>query len=195
MEDRFPDIKGSRRWRLIQIIYGLRSLETRGLTTASTANLKVERHTLKLFKYEDGTAMRILKRAPTNSRRQDSVVRKYAGRVLSEGAAMLCRGMPIAVATNNKDEFEMLAAATLTEAVYVAHSMDSTNEYIKQVEQDGFSDVLVLAQQTPSDVQKWCAQDHNKYHNGTGANWIEKCVLAEEVEKHGTPTRRQMASQ
>eukprot|EP00959_Pyramimonas_sp_CCMP1952_P306458 6413919-Pyramimonas_sp.AAC.1 len=145
VEDRFGDVKGSRRWVLLQIIYGVRSLDRRAIGDGSYVKSKPVTHSLMLWG-PDGT--QLLKRAPANPRKQDAVVKAYAAGVLKDGVSSVCRGMMIALATDQPNHFEMLAGGTLTEACYlaerIARESDPEKVYIQQLREEGFSNVIVV---------------------------------------------------
>ena len=70
------------------------------------------------------------------------------------------------------DEYDMLAGATLCEAIYVAASLDNQNVYVQSLKEEGLTNVLILKASTPDDVQSWVKQEHNQYHHGGGTNFF-----------------------
>ena len=80
------------------------------------------------------------------------------------------------------DEYEMLAGATLCEAIYVAAGLDNENVYVQSLKEEGLTNVLILKANTPDDVQSWVKQEHNQYHHGGGTNFLELYEKVSDVE-------------
>ena len=161
VEDRFGEIKGSQRWRLIKQIYGLKPPDGGSQWAV-------------LFFTEDGKLHRALFRSKNNARKQDTVVKRFCKGILESGVVMLCRGDPIAIATDHPERFELLAAATLVESFFLAYNIDPSNVYVQEALRDGLLNCFVVSSMTPDDVQFWTKRNHDQYHIGSSMTFIEK---------------------
>ena len=172
-DERFPNLKGARRWKAILRVYG----------KSTNATLKVLKFDSETSKYK-----RLLVRSKFNNRRQDQVVRQYAKSILSGGAVEHCRGQLIAVEVEGQEggdcpTYEMLGGASLCEAIEVAAEMHSSNEFVQDVAESGLSNVIVLMAGTPPDVQRWIKTEHNNYHSGSDTNIVEMYMYVEAAEE------------
>ena len=162
-DERFPNLKGARRWKAILRVYG----------KSTNATLKVLKFDSETSKYQ-----RLWVRSKFNNRRQDQVVRQYAKSILSGGAVEHCRGQLIAVEVEGQEggdcpTYEMLGGASLCEAIEVAAEMHSSNEFVQDVAESGLSNVIVLMAGMPPDVQRWIKTEHNNDHSGPDTNIVE----------------------
>lgn len=154
IEERFPDTKGSIRWAVIMKNY----IDRRG-------------ETIHFF---SKNGKKLLGRHATNQRRQDSVVRKYAKGVLQHGILSDMRSQPMAVPGEQPDHFELIGAATLIEAAYIAMEVQEDNVFCKQLRENGVSNVIIFKNNTPADVLEWVAAEHNRFHHGSSGTLIEQ---------------------
>ena len=67
----------------------------------------------------------------------------------------------------------MLAAASVTEALYVAAEADPSNIYVVAAVESGLPDTLALSKRTPGDVQSWVKSTHNAFHVGASTSFLE----------------------
>lgn len=172
-DERFPNLKGARRWKAILRVYG----------KSTNATLKVLKFDSETSKYK-----RLLVRSKFNNRRQDQVVRQYAKSILSGGAVEHCRGQLIAVEVEGQEggdcpTYEMLGGASLCEAIEVAADMHSSNDFVRDVAECGLSNVIVLMAGTPPDVQRWIKTEHNNYHSGSDTNIVEMYMYVAAAEE------------
>ena len=101
IEDRFPDVMGSLRFSLVFDIYVCK----RGVT-------------VKFGRFSSVVVLEpLLKRSRYSQRRQESVVKKSTKSILESGLLGHMRGQAILVETSVTDEYEILAGATLCEAL------------------------------------------------------------------------------
>ena len=156
VEDRFGETTGSIRWNLVIDVYH-----------------RKRNATVRFFKDVDGKLKVCLTRSKYNNRRQKCVVSRFTKGVLEAGVLSHMRGQPILVETDEEGVYEILAGATLCEAVYCAYEMQPENEFVLQAIEEGLRGAIILSKHTPPDVQIWVKQEHNRYHEGSKFNIVE----------------------
>ena len=149
VEDRLSDVQGSRRWQRVIQIYSVKKQDER--ITLPFYNVNPEADGAEVIIEQDGKKMvnikqvqPALKRSKFNSRRQDSVVRKYAKQILDEGIQLWCRGSPIATDSEILGNYNLIAAASMTEALYTAAEAQPDNIYVVAAVESGLVGTLVL---------------------------------------------------
>lgn len=173
---RFGEIKGALRWKHILRVY------------AKSPGARVF-CLVKRYDANGGSSLRrVMQRdVKLNARRQDQVVKQYAKDLLATGALEAMRGQLCSVETTptqfNKihaadyidpvAERAMLGGASFCEATEMAAILQPDNDYVKDIIEFGFTNVIVLMMETPLDVQRWIVEVHNMFHNGCEMNAIE----------------------
>ena len=153
IDQRFPDLTGSLRYDAVEKAY------------SDTKNF-----TFRLFS-TDGQPL--LRRHPINNRRQAAVIQYYAKGVLQNGVMSNMRGAMMGIQDKNGC-YLLIAAATLAEAIYLAHRMEPNNPHVQKVLRDGIPGGGVLFREnTPEDVIRWLAFEHNTFHHGSSYNVVE----------------------
>ena len=105
--DRFPDVKGSLRWKLILEVYALAVQDARASSS------------MHLF---TPSGARALRRALINDRRQLVVIKQYVEMFLENGCMEAFRGGLIAVGSAEGSVLDLIAGATLVEATSICNS-------------------------------------------------------------------------
>ena len=122
IEDRLNDVHGARRWQRIVQIYGTgeerTSLPFYAIKDQSKGSFIIEKDGKTIMNSSNLTPA--LHRSKHNTRRQDSVVRRYAQNITSDGIQQWCRGIPIATESEIPGHWDLLAAASMCEALYIA---------------------------------------------------------------------------
>ena len=75
----------------------------------------------------------------------------------------------------------MVSWGTLSQAFYLAHTMEPENKHVVAALSAGLTVAFVLHEHTSEDVIVWLRKNHNQWHWGTGTSLLE--LLREDVPK------------
>ena len=165
-KSKWAELSGYRRWRAI--------LNHHCQSRSSTLNV---------LKRVDGEIKLLLLRHPKFQRkRSETMVKSIAKRVLSHGPMTDMRGAPVGVITDDPEVFLMIAGAHFCEGIQLAAQIDPENEYVLEVLSNGIDGIIVLKADTHPEDLDWIKSEHNKYHNGLSATFLEGYELATKAE-------------
>lgn len=114
-------------------------------------------------------------RSRYNQRKHQSVLRSYVKGVLEKGVQIAMRGTIIVQETDDDNTNEVLAGATLCEAVTVGADVAPTNPFLLQAVMDGLEACIIVKKATPRDICSLIRYNHtgNEFHSGAGTSFIE----------------------
>lgn len=156
IEDRFPNIHGSKRWNLIKEVY-----------------VRDEKYTLKLWN-RNGEV--IWRRSLDNPRSQGSLVTVFKDRFLKEGffqnmrSAVIVKKRKESTDPNARDG---IAGATVCESIVEGALAEPDNEYVQGVLDKGLPDCLDIDDATPADIIAWIKNLGNSFLVGGKYNALE----------------------
>lgn len=80
--------------------------------------------------------------------------------------------------------YELIAGATLVEAVHTAMAIDASSEYIREALKNGIPAAIILRRETPSDAMMWLTNNHNFFNamGGSATSWLELLVKVPDCE-------------
>ena len=89
---------------------------------------------------------------------------------LKRGFQARCRGSLIVRVVTEENEdghqttwFNLVGGGTICEAMYLAAQLKPNNRFVKQVRDDGITNIIELATETPAKVRAWVKREHNLY--------------------------------
>ena len=68
--------------------------------------------------------------------------------------------------TDDPHVLDLIAGATVIEAIYLAIETNPDNAFCKQAREEGVEIAITFMKKTPADVQLWVMKEHNRYHGG-----------------------------
>ena len=143
-------------------------------------SLRAPQENISLFLIPGDTSSgKVFRRSSMNPRRQDSVINSYAGGILSKGVMLLFRGCIIAVQSDTEGVYDLIAGASLVEAIYLAIEMKPGNQYVKELVETGIRIQVLLRGDSPQDVHRRAHPHSTK----TGSSTI--FVLLGKVRQEG----------
>ena len=136
--------------------------------------LRAPQENISLFLIPGDTSSgKAFRRSFMNPRRQDSVINSYAGGILSKGVMLLFRGCIIAVQSDTEGVYDLIAGASLVEAIYLAIEMKPGNQYVKGLVETGIRIQVLLRFDSPRDGQCWVENEHSSFRFGSARSFVE----------------------
>eukprot|EP00959_Pyramimonas_sp_CCMP1952_P026137 548513-Pyramimonas_sp.AAC.1 len=139
------------------------------------------------LKFFDENNNEALTRHRLNQRDHGAVREQYVRSIMHTGCIVGVRGQAWVIqkpSDTDVEHFDMLSAATLTEALYeaVKRCKKTRNQFVERSVESGVSNYMAFHMNTPDDVILYLKQLNNEFHRGASTTFLEVTQKTESAE-------------
>jgi hypothetical protein len=132
----------------------------------------------------DGSLDPAIETHPLNKRNQKAKERRFAMGIIKRGLIQSARGDPIMVFSKQRQPPHLaITFGSLANAFYLAFSVKPTNPNVLDAKTRGLESVVMLHEDTPPSVIRWCINFFNEFFDGAEASFLDKMKEAGQVQE------------